>query len=463
MLDSFDKVALSAIATLLVCIGIVIALGDRVGAAVDSVVPVDGSQAAATTGITIAFSQSMQIETVEERFSIEPEVDGTFDWVGSAMTFRPDEPLAYGETYTVGLAAGVRSTADRSGKARSWSFTVREPSVLYLAPADVFVQSLWLAPTDGSAEPVSIFAPEFGVFDFAPSPDGSKIAVTVYDDNQTTDIWLLEPDGSNPTKLTDCEPGLCSAPAWSPDGQLMAYERRDEGVSGAGIVPSRVWVYDFVTSETAPVFANNQVLGYGPVFAPDGQRLAFVDSNLSATNPNPPTNAAIRIVDLESGRSNTVIPTDMGAVGTFSPDGSSMVFADIRQVGRQFFTQLLVADFEGEGGIGNLIDGAEEDQWPAWSPDGTTLAFSRRLLDRSTGFGSQLSLYNVQDDSLTTVTNDPEYNSLEYYWSPTGERLVFTRIALEGTFPQPEVWMYDRNADELIRISENARNPNWLP
>ncbi len=462
-MDLFDKVVAGAVATLLILIGAVIAAGDHVGAAVDSFYPLENATASQTATISIAFAQPMQTETVEQRFDIRPNVSGEFTWLGDTVTFTPDGPLEQGQSYEVQLVAGFRSASDRAGQALTWSFTVRQPGVLFLAPADVFVQSLWLVGDYGQADPQQIYAPEFGVFDFAAAPDGSRIAVTVYDDNQTTDIWLINPDGSDPTRLTECEPGLCSAPTWSPDGQLLAYERRDEGVSGAGIVPSRVWVYDFATGESAPVFANNQILGYGPQFAPNGRQLAFVDSNLIATNPNPPSNAAIRIVDLESGRSNTVIPTDMGAVGSFNPDGSSMVFADIRQVGRQFFTQLLIADLEENGGIVNFIEDAEEDQWPAWSPDGTTVAFSRRLLDRSNGFGSQLTLYDVETKSVQAITEDPELNSIEYFWSPTGAALVFTRIPLEGAFPQPQVWLYHLEADRLVKVSDNARSPGWLP
>lgn len=61
------------------------------------------------------------------------------------------------------------------------------------------------------------------------SPNGQKIA---YDDGQN--IWVMQADGSNPTKLTNYpdagyDGGYASTPCWSPDGLQIAYDCTNDG------------------------------------------------------------------------------------------------------------------------------------------------------------------------------------------------------------------------------------------
>jgi Tol biopolymer transport system component len=233
----------------------------------------------------------------------------------------------------------------------------------------------------------------------------------------------------------------------------MAYERQEIAPDG-GLGPSRVWIWDFSRAETLPIYGDNQILGYGPAWSLDGGRIAFFDANKDV----------IRVLDLETG-SNVLIPSQMGDVGTFSPDGSQMVYSDIHLIGRGFFTQLGIASFSGESGIADLFDNPQEDQWPAWSPDGRYLAFGRRRLDRTDGFGTQFTLLEIDSGDLHPITDDPSYNNLDFNWDPSGRYVVFTRFNLEAVLAQPELWVYDTAAPDRppVQMVVNGALPGWLP
>ncbi|HIE50903.1 MAG TPA: hypothetical protein EYP85_04015, partial [Armatimonadetes bacterium] len=61
------------------------------------------------------------------------------------------------------------------------------------------------------------------------SPDGQTIAFSSNRDG-TYDIWLMNPDGSNLRKLTD-DPGNARYPAWSASGSRLAYTSDREGIN----------------------------------------------------------------------------------------------------------------------------------------------------------------------------------------------------------------------------------------
>lgn len=452
-MDSFDRIALGVIAALALAIGLVAGLGDHVGVPVTDIRPADRSQPAVTTPVSMTFGEAMEAITVESRFSIDPPMDGTFAWHGPTLTFTPARPFQPGTTYTVTLGAGAIGDSGRQTKEHQWTFTPRQPRVVYLAPADQTFRGLWVVPLDGSQPPAELFHAEWGIYDFAVRPDGSQIALTVYAEDTTSDIWLVNADGSDAQIMVDCSPGSCSGPAWSPDGKRLAYERAEVSPT-SGLGPTRVWLFDPATGSTAPVFEDNQVLGFGPAWSPDGRRLAFFDGR----------EGVIRVVDVVAGGS-ALIPSAMGEVGVFSPDGLSMVYVDIRQVGAQFFAELYLASFGGETGLRPLFENAQEDQWPAWSPVDDRIAFGRRRLDRVGGFGSQLVIYDLAADSLNPITDDPAYNNLEFAWDPTGRHIVFTRFNLDITHATPELWVFDTARPDAppYLLIPNALAAQWLP
>ncbi len=451
-MDRFDRLIAGIIIGLLAAIAGVVALGDHVGVPLIAMTPADGSRPPSTTQIRLEFARPMEPSSIETRLRIEPVVDGELRVDGSVVSFTPTAALQPGRVYTVTLESGASSLDGRTNpRAIRWSFTPREPAILYLAPADSPQRSLWrIAPGEGDAR--QIFAPEFGVYNFAPSPDGTQIAVTVFNQDLTSEIWIIDAQGGNAQALTDCWPGICSTPAWSPDGRLLAYERQDAAATGVP-GPSRVWLYDVATGQTGPVFEDNQVLGFTPVWSPDGQWLAFFDAN----------SQAIRVLPL-SGGDAILIPSQMGEVGSFSPDSTSMVYTDIRPVGRQYFAELWLALLEGDGaGLRPLLEQAEEDQAAAWSPQGKWIAFGRRRLDRQTGWASQLTLLNPDTGEIRAITEDPIYNNTAFTWSPSGDQILIQRFNLEQPHSTPELWMYDMSSETLQRVTGNGFSGQWIP
>lgn len=129
---------------------------------------------------------------------------------------------------------------------------------------------IYLLALDGTA-PVNLTQrPDAN--DFLPvwSPDGQQIAfVSDRVPEQDQDIYVMAPDGSGVTRLTEAE-GWDTSPSWSPDGSKIAFvSERDENFE----------VYLMNPDGSDPVrLTNSSGYEWSPTWSPDGQLIAFTST-----------------------------------------------------------------------------------------------------------------------------------------------------------------------------------------
>jgi dipeptidyl aminopeptidase/acylaminoacyl peptidase/CubicO group peptidase (beta-lactamase class C family) len=171
------------------------------------------------------------------------------------------------------------------------------------------------------------------------SPDGRRVAYVLRTldaarDRNVDRLWLVTTEGGTPRRLTS-GPGD-HAPAWSPDGERLAFLRAGQ-----------LAVLHVDGGE--PEQVTDLPLGAGaPRWSPDGRRLAF-------TAPVDPTD----------GARGPMVSDGLD----YQADGAGM-FGQVRD-------QLHVLDLDSRE-LRRLTDGQHSAGPPAWSPDGATLAFTRR-------------------------------------------------------------------------------------
>lgn len=329
--------------------------------------------------------------------------------------------------------------------------TPRHPQILYLAPVGDKLRSLRVASMDGNVVQ-EIFTTSYRIESYSVGPKAARVALAVGTENPTINLWIVDVTGDNPHQLLDCAPDACTHVAWSPAGNVIAYERHDLGKPSAG----RIWLYDLSTGETAPLVEDHHTLGQAPTWSPDGSQLAYYNV----------TSQSIDVMTLTTGETFQ-IPSRMGAVGVFSPDGHSMVYPELWQVGRLYVSELWVASL-GENGAGSftpLVDKPQDDQNPVWSPDGKWIAFGRHNLKNGPSSwltGQQLVIYEPETGQLRQLTHDLTYNNTAFAWSPTGEHLLIQRFRLEQDSPTPELWLYDLTEGNLQLVIKSGAWGSWL-
>jgi TolB protein len=118
------------------------------------------------------------------------------------------------------------------------------------------------------------------------SPDGATIAYVrnnfTAGPSGITEIWLMNPDGSNRRQLTfppeehpDRGPASDSMPDWSPDGTQIAFARTFPG-QGDARIPSRTYLYVIGRDGTGTRRLTIASGNHWPAWSPDGKHFVFV-------------------------------------------------------------------------------------------------------------------------------------------------------------------------------------------
>jgi Tol biopolymer transport system component len=191
------------------------------------------------------------------------------------------------------------------------------------------------------------------------SPDGTKIAfVSARDGNR--EIYVMEADGSHQANLTKTPNGEEAEPAWSPDGTRIAYTSY-EGQIGE--------IFVMNADGSNPInLTNNPASDSSPAWSPNGAKIAFSSKRDG--------NSEIYLMDANG--SNPVRLTNEPADDyspAWSPDGARIAFVSQRDIHYAIY----VMNADGSNQI-RVTQSDFDDYAPAWSPDGTKIAFFRYFL-----------------------------------------------------------------------------------
>jgi Tol biopolymer transport system component len=103
------------------------------------------------------------------------------------------------------------------------------------------------------------------------SPDGAWVAFTGQDTNRQLHVFVVNVKGEGLRQLThfSAEEGRAQVPAWSADGQQIAFQLSRKGVS-------ELWRVPFAGGDPVPILkSGTAILEEVPTWFPDGRQLAF--------------------------------------------------------------------------------------------------------------------------------------------------------------------------------------------
>jgi hypothetical protein len=148
---------------------------------------------------------------------------------------------------------------------------------------------------------------------------------------------------------------------------------------------------------------------------------------------------------------------------SWSPDGTRLALAALEKSGN---SDLYILDIKNES-LRQLTNDFYDDRTPAWSPDGSTIAFSSDRTPFGVNGKYNLFLYKLETGTIEYLTPGNEsYQSPS--WSPEGNYLAFTSD-FDGA---QNIWMMKMNIDsssklpsrtmrKISRFATAAFDPAW--
>lgn len=211
-----------------------------------------------------------------------------------------------------------------------------------------------------------------------PPPPGKIVYVSIREGYVNQEIYLMDTDGSNQLNLTQ-DPANDYDPAWAPDGRRIVFTSRRYG-------RGQLMIIDLETHDTyrlkGPVTAETNVAllreDSDPAWSPDGQWIAYTSSTLGGE---------IDIYKIRSDGTEETRLTNHKAPDsqpTWSPDSRQIAFVSWREDGPEVRylspneKNIFIMNADGSQVRRFTDDRQTENEAPRWSQDGQSMLYTAR-------------------------------------------------------------------------------------
>jgi dipeptidyl aminopeptidase/acylaminoacyl peptidase len=293
---------------------------------------------------------------------------------------------------------------------------------------------VWLLDREGG-EPQKLTEQRGGVSSYEWSPDGKRLVLSVLD---------IHPDVTRPP-MQDTSKQRAPSPI-----VVDRYHFKEDGDGYLGNRRTHLYLFDVATRKSDQL-TTGRYDETSPAWSPDGQRIAFVSAR--GADPDRGNDSDVYVVDARVGAQprqlTNFIGPDEGRLA-WSPDGKYIAYLQGSEAKLYAYNLAKLAIVPADGGETRVLTAALDRgvNNPVWSRDGSEI-----MVQVADDRALHLVRVKVSDGSVTRVL-DGRRTVSSYVVSPNGRVGV---IAGQATQPN-EVYAFDNGALRAL-TKENA---GWL-
>lgn len=254
-------------------------------------------------------------------------------------------------------------------------------------------------------------------------------------------------------------PAGASAAFPGADGQIALTDRATEPSGGEAI-----YGYDPASRKRTQLTSPGGLVDTDPAWSPNGAQLAF-------TRIASGTESKVMVTNAFGAEPRPLFAADSGLIESepgFSPDGTQVVFRG-RPEGSSFLSgddELYLAGLDGSAPTPITTTPGAVVQEPAWSPEGSRIAYSRAQAGGGQLGPSDIHLLYLGTGESTLVTNRrPNADDDDASWRPDGRRLVYERERSKGPDDLATIRPNGKNSRLMLRAAAGTelRDPGYSP
>lgn len=265
------------------------------------------------------------------------------------------------------------------------------------------------------------------------------------------DIYVMavpegtDADESGGRNITNQPTSDDTDPQWSPDGSQIAFSSTRNGRGDIYIMNA--------DGSNVRRLTHHSAVDADPTWSPDGTRIAFVSLRDG--------NVEIYVVDAAGNNLQRLTQNDYNDFEIdWSPDGKHIAVSSERGVHGNIYLIDVQAALQDPTGSGRqqLTDTDAHDAFPAWSPDGSRIAF---ISDREGRGNWEIYVMDAAGGNQERLTYTDAIEGPPS-WSPDGTQIVFESDR-DGDF---EIYVMAADGTDVRPLTENSvqdRNPDWRP